>query len=177
MNGVIRRAGPDDAATLSAIACRTFTETFGHLYPAEDLADFLHTHYRVEVCAQVLADPHYAAWLLEENGEAIGHALAGPCGLPHPDVRADDGELKRLYLVQGKHNGGAGGALLDTALAWLEAQGRHRIWLSVWSENHGAQRFYARRGFAKVAEYEFIVGRQRDHEFMFRREAQARQGM
>src|SRR5690606_7561217 len=33
----IRRATPDDAATLSALATRTFVETFGHLYPADDL--------------------------------------------------------------------------------------------------------------------------------------------
>ena len=34
---VIRRATPDDAGVVSQLATRTFTETFGHLYPAEDL--------------------------------------------------------------------------------------------------------------------------------------------
>ena len=41
------------------------------------------------------------------------------------------------------------------------------------SENLGAQRFYGRQGFAKVAEYEFPVGRQRDIEFMYRRKPAA----
>ena len=63
--------------------------------------------------------------------------------------------------------------LFADAIAWLEAEGRRRIWISVWSENFGAQRFYARHGFAKVAEYEFPVGRQRDIEFMYRRDAAA----
>lgn len=168
---IIRRAGPADASALAQIACRTFTETFGHLYPAQDLADFLHTTYAPSECERVLADPRCAAWLVEDAGVVVGHALAGPCGLPHADVRAEDGELKRLYLLRSAHNGGCGGRLLDEALAWLERDGPRRIWLSVWSENHGAQRFYARRGFTKVAEYEFIVGRQRDREFMFRRDA------
>ena len=35
---MIRRAVPADAELLSALAARTFTETFGHLYPPEDLA-------------------------------------------------------------------------------------------------------------------------------------------
>jgi RimJ/RimL family protein N-acetyltransferase len=39
----------------------------------------------------------------------------------------------------------------------------------VWSENHGAHRFYARHGFEFAGEYEFPVGEQRDREFMFRR--------
>ena len=41
----IRRATVDDAAALSSLAARTFTETFGHLYPPEDLAFFLADAY------------------------------------------------------------------------------------------------------------------------------------
>lgn len=149
---------------------RTFTDTFGHMYPAEDLLDFLRTNYSVEECARLLADELYAVWLLEDDGAAVGHALAGACGLPHPDVKPDDGELKRLYLLPQAQNSGWGARLFEQALAWLERDGRRTIWISVWSENLGAQRFYARWGFAKVAEYEFPVGRVRDREFMFRRE-------
>lgn len=44
----IRRATVDDAPTLSALAARTFTETFGHLYPPQDLQAFLEEAYTVE---------------------------------------------------------------------------------------------------------------------------------
>src|SRR3546814_1582101 len=93
----IRRATPDDADTVSALATRTFVETFGHLYPAEDLQAFLANAYAVEKQRVILSHPGYAVWLLECDGTAIGHAAAGPCGLPHPDVAPGDGELKRLY--------------------------------------------------------------------------------
>ena len=168
---VIRRATPEDAGVLSRLAAQTFTETFGHLYPAEDLQAFLAENYAVGRQRAILGNPDYAVWLLEQDGEAIGHAAAGPCGLPHPDVAPGDGELKRLYVLKDRQNGGWGGRLFATAIDWLQAQGRHRIWISVWSENFGAQRFYARHGFAKVAEYEFPVGSQRDIEYMYRREA------
>ena len=45
------------------------------------------------------------------------------------------------------------------------------IWIGVWSENHGAQRFYVREGFEKVGEYGFKVGRTLDLEFILRRTA------
>ena len=168
----IRRAEPNDAATLSEICCRTFTDTFGHMYPAEDLQTFLQENYAIDACQRLLADTHYAVWLLEDaNGNAVGHAAAGPCGLPHADVKPGDGELKRLYLVKEAQNGGWGARLFETALAWLERDGPRTLWISVFSENLGAQRFYRRWGFEKVAEYEFAVGRVRDHEFMFRRDA------
>lgn len=167
----IRRATPDDATTLSQLATRTFVETFGHLYPAEDLQAFLADAYAVDKQRTILAHPDYAVWLLERDGEAIGHAAAGPCGLPHPDVAPGDGELKRLYLLKAHQNGGMGGKLFATALDWLLREGPRTLWIGVWSENLGAQRFYARHGFVKAGEYEFPVGRVRDREFILCRDA------
>ena len=166
----IRRATPHDAETVSRLATRTFVETFGHLYSDEDLQAFLADAYAVEKQRTILEHPDYAIWLLEQGDTAIGHAAAGPCGLPHPEVAPGDGELKRLYLLQAHQNGGWGGRLFDTALDWLQREGPRRLWIGVWSENLGAQRFYARHGFAKVGEYEFPVGRVRDREFILRRE-------
>lgn len=166
----IRRAGPGDAQALSTLAARTFTETFGHLYPPQDLAGFLAEHYAVERQRAILSHPDYAVWLLEAGGEAVGHAAAGPCGLPHADAAPGDGELKRLYLVRGWQNGGHGGRLMQAALDWLLRDGPRPLWVGVWSENLGAQRFYARHGFARVGEYLFPVGATRDLEFIMRRE-------
>ena len=169
----IRRATPDDAALVADLARRNFTETFGHLYPPEDLAYFLDTSYTAETQREALEDVRYAVWLLERDGEAVGHLFAGPCGLPHPDAREADGEIKRLYILRHSHNGGWGAKLMDAAMAWLLRDGPRTLWVGVWSENHGAQRFYARYGFTKAGEYLFPVGATRDHEFIFRRPADA----
>jgi len=165
----IRRATINDAETVSRIAMRTFAEGFGHLYSDEDLQAFLRENHSVDRQRTILQHPDYAIWLLERDGEAVGHAAAGPCGLPHPQATQQDGELKRLYLLPSEQNGGVGGELLQVALDWLERGGPRTLWISVWSENLAAQRFYARRGFEFAGEYEFAVGNARDREFMFRR--------
>ena len=169
MSMSIRRATAADADLLAALGAGTFVETFGHLYAPADLQAFLDESHTVEAYAKVLADPDYALWLAEAGGRAIGYVQAGPCGLPHADVRPGDGEIKRLYLRADAQNGGVGRALMDTAMAWLLRDGPRTLWLSVWSENLGAQRFYARYGFGFAGEYAFIVGAQRDREFMYRR--------
>lgn len=169
----LRRATLDDAQALSTLAARTFTETFGHLYPPQDLADFLADAYAVEKQRTILAHPDYAVWLLEVDGEAIGHAAAGPCGLPHADVAPGDGELKRLYLVQGHQGGGNGTRMMRAAMDWLLRDGPCTLWVGAWSENLGAQRFYARFGFERVGQYIFPVGETRDLEFILRRPADA----
>ncbi len=166
---VIRRAGAADAEILADLGARTFAATFAHLYPPEDLAAFLSRAYDVGRTREQLADPATAAWLLEIDGKAVGHALAGPCGLPHPDVTAACGELKRLYLLPAWQGGGRGSRLLEAAIAWLEAETTGALWIGVWSQNLGAQRLYGRLGFEKVGEYLFEVGATRDHEFILRR--------
>ncbi len=172
MTFAIRRATPDDAPALAELGAATFVETFGHLYAPEDLRAFLDESHSEAAYARVLADPACALWVAGRDGDAIGYAQAGNCGLPHPDARPGDGELKRLYLRGDAQNGGVGRALMDAAMAWLLRDGPRTLWLSVWSENFGAQRFYARYGFAFAAEYEFAVGGQRDREFIYRRPAQ-----
>ena len=173
MNATIRRATPDDASALAELGAATFVETFAHLYTPEDLQAFLDESHSQAAYARVLADPDCALWLAERDGMAIGYAQAGRCGLPHADVQPGDGELKRLYLRADAQNGGSGRALMDAAMAWLLRDGPRQLWLSVWSENLGAQRFYARYGFGFAGEYEFIVGAQRDREFMYRRSRDA----
>ena len=167
---LIRRAGSADAATLAAIGAETFTETFGHLYPPQDLAAFLAEAYSLERARADLADAAKASWLVEADGVAIGYALAGPCGLPHAQVTPQCGELKRIYFRKAWQGGGLGLRLFTAVMAWLEADGPRTVWLGVWSENLGAQRFYGRQGFEKVGEYGFAVGSVVDHEYIFRRD-------
>jgi ribosomal protein S18 acetylase RimI-like enzyme len=169
---LIRRAGSADAAALAAVGAATFEETFGHLYPAADLARFLAEAYSLERTRADLADPVKASWIVEAGSEVVGYALAGPCSLPHPQVTADCGELKRIYFRKTWQGAGLGARLFAETIAWLQSNGPRRVWIGVWSENHGAQRFYARHGFEKVGEYGFHVGDTVDHEYILRRDAE-----
>jgi len=170
---MLRRATPADAEALVAVGVASFTETFGHLYPPQDLADFLAEAHGLERTRADLADPAKAVWLAQSAGETVGYALAGPCDLPHPEVAPGDGELKRLYLRRVAQNGGLGGRLFDGVLKWLQKDAPRTVWIGVWSQNLGAQRFYERRGFLRVGEYGFRVGRTVDHEFILRRSAES----
>ncbi len=166
----IRRASSADANMLAEVGVATFVETFGHLYPPEDLHAFLdESHSPAAYAAALSATSPYALWVAECDGECVGYAQAGPCSLPHDEVQAEDGEIKRLYLRNSAQGSGTGSALMEVAMAWLLRNGPRTLWLSVWSENLGAQRFYARYGFSFAQEYGFMVGQQRDREFMYRR--------
>jgi ribosomal protein S18 acetylase RimI-like enzyme len=169
----IRTATDADIPTLSRIGHQTFVETFldGFRIPysQSDLASFLPAAYGEDAIAGYQANPEYQHFVAESDGEPIGYALVGPNGLPHEDARPEDGELKRIYLLKSAQGLGAGKALYDASINWLERNGPRRIWLGVWSGNEKAQGFYARNGFAKVGEYKFVVGDTLDHEFIMLR--------
>ena len=166
----IRRATADDNATLAELGGATFVETFGHLYPPEDLQTFLATSYTPESWLRTLSDPQRAVWVAEHtNGRKIGFIAVGPCKLPVQQLESNAGEIHQLYVLAEFHNLRLGQRLMDVALEWLAAQGRSPLYIGVWSENYGAHRFYARYGFSKVGEYGFPVGSTVDHEFILKR--------
>ncbi|HEY0436315.1 MAG TPA: GNAT family N-acetyltransferase [Phenylobacterium sp.] len=168
---LLRRTGAADAEALVAVGVATFVETFGHLYPQSDLTRYLAEAYDLARTKADLADPARASWLVEADGEVVGYATAGPCALPHREVTAACGEIKRIYVLKAWQGSGLAARLLGEIMAWLERDGPRDIWLGVWSENARALRFYARHGFAKAGEYDFHVGDTVDREYILRREA------
>jgi len=168
-NVTMRRATPGDAHTLAALGAVTFTETFGHLYPPEDLRTFLVESHSVAAWSRTLTDAHRAVWLAMLGNAAIGFIVVGTCKLPVKNLEQPAGEIQQLYVLATHHNLRLGSRLMDLGLEWLQSQDRAPMYVGVWSENFGAQRFYARYGFEKVGEYGFRVGGTVDHEFILKR--------
>lgn len=164
----IREARAFDATALVDLGRTTYTETFGDGYPPEDLAYYLDTAYSEEDFARQIAEPSSGVWVLEDE-ELGGYITCGDCKLPSDLVQSGDGEIKRIYVLQKYQRGGWGAKLLETALDWLIETGRRTIYLGVWSQNYAAQRLYERYGFSHCDEYEFIVGKTRDREFIYRK--------
>ncbi len=162
-------ASADDLDDLARLGRQTFVETFGYLYKPEDLSAFLSNNHTAEHYHQLLNDEDFCVWLARDEVEPVGYAVAGLCKLPVENLEPRAGEIKRLYLLPDHQAGGLGRRMMDDMMAWLVAEKFTPLYLSVYAENHGAQRFYARYGFEKIKEYEFVVGNHRDPEFIFRR--------
>lgn len=165
----LRPATPDDAPALAALGRASFVDAFGHLYSPADLTSFLdEVHDEARVAARI-ADPE-RVYRLAEDADGT---LAGYCQLVLRDSFEPSSSaarpitLSQLYCAGSATGSGLGGALMDWALAEARTRGADEIRLSVWAENHGAQRFYARYGFEKIADIDFWVGQQRDDEFLY----------
>ena len=165
---LLRPATMADAPALARLGRESFVAKFGHLYRAEDLAVLLEQSYSEPAARAALARPDYRCQLAEIDGKLAGYCrLVLACGWPEHARGRSVIELKQLYTDPALTGHGIGAALMGWALATAQARGADEIQLSVYSENPGAQKFYARYGFAKVADTVFMVGEQADHEFLF----------
>lgn len=164
----LRAATQADVPALSRLGIGSFVEKFAFLYNAEDLAAYLAETHSHEAVAAEMAEPARLYRLAERDGELVGYCKLGlTCGFPDYARGRNVIELKQLYTAPGATGGGIGAALMDWAMAVADEHDADEMQLSVWSGNAGAQRFYARYGFTKVADITFAVGDQLDEEFLF----------
>ena len=161
-----RPARPDEAPALAALGKATFVETFGHLYTPENLSAFLENHAPERWAAQ-LADPAYAIRVAEVEGRLAAYAKLGPPSLPFTP-RGRPIELRQLYVLKPWHGTGLAARLMDWAIAEARARGADELYLSVFTDNHRARRFYARYGFEFVQLYAFMVGDHADEDHILR---------
>lgn len=167
---ILRPAQPADAAALAELGRGSFCAAFAHLYAPGDLNRFLQEVYSVEVVSAEIADPA-CTYRLAEDAEGAG--LTGYAKLIDPSPYAEHSTASRaialgqLYCDPARIGEGIGTALLEWALEEAQGRGKDAVQLSVWNANYGAQRFYQRYGFARIADIHFMVGTHRDDEFLY----------
>lgn len=149
-------ATPDDSDSLSALAVQTYTEAFGHSMSASDLAAHLKTNLSPRRFREML---HEDVFLLAHRADKlIGFVQFGDAHIDDRDldgkIQPGDKEVRRLYVLAAFQNRGLGTRLMDAALNDPRIAGT-TVFLDVWEDNAGAQRFYTRYGFKRVGKRAF----------------------
>lgn len=155
----VRRAGPEDAERLSQIGTATFLETYGELIDGDNMVAHCARQHSRAAYEDYLAKPDTAAWLAElsETGAPVGYALNCAPDLPiGPET--GDVELKRIYVLSRFHGTGAGGMLMDAAVAQAKTSGAPRLLLGTYEDNRRAIAFYKKHGFEMAGTRQFLVG-------------------
>lgn len=159
-----RDATAADAATLDRIFDASFCDTFAHLYRPEDLDSFL-SSFGIDDWEAQLDDSAYAFRIAEADGQAVGYLKLGPLKLPVQTSRPAI-LLDQLYILKEYHGVGIAHGLMDWALAEAATRGVEEMYLTVFTENHRARRFYDRYGFIPVGRYDFMVGSHADEDII-----------
>jgi diamine N-acetyltransferase len=168
----LRVATPSDAAAVSAIAARTFSDTFAHLYSAEDLNNYLNEAYDVSVIRSELEDPKKYTVLVFPDADSetpCGYAMLHDGSVRTGDDRPPEDyyEVKRVYVDKPYIGKGAGRVLMDHVMEIVKQMDRKITWLGVWENNFHAQKFYQKYGFVETGEHTFMVGAVADRDLLY----------
>lgn len=149
----LRRARPDDAACLAALARWVWLDSYADAGVEGRFLAYLDESFTPAAFQRLMADPAQALWLVEQGDALQGFAQLRR-GAQAPVPTAAGAELERLYVAPPCTGRGLGVQLLQVARA---IEPRQPLWLSVWEGNAGALRFYAREGGQVVGETDFLL--------------------
>ena len=156
----IRAGAAGDEQALSAVGKASFLEAFAGVLDGADIIAHCESQHAPAVYRDWLADGAMRVWLAEASpgGAPVGYLVLAPAKLPIAEPRADDLEIKRIYLLHRFHGLGIGKSLMAAALDDARARGAGRVLLGVYAGNHDALAFYRRCGFAQIGQRTFRVG-------------------
>jgi ribosomal protein S18 acetylase RimI-like enzyme len=165
----LRRATVADSESLSEFAAEVFPLGGRPGADPADIAAYIAMELNHERMRALIADPRAFVLIAEAGSQIAGYAaLFHNCG--HPQIKAKyPAELRKIYVHPDYHGLGVADSLMRELLSSTRPT-CDSIWLSVFSENARAIAFYTRWGFRFAGNQVFLVGRDRQRDFLMRRQ-------
>lgn len=166
----IRRASAADAATLAALAERTFRDTFTEVNTPENMAAHAAASYGIDKQRAEIESDRIRTLLVELDGVVAGYAQLR--NGHHPDcVSAENAiELWRFYIDRSGIGRGLAQRLMQAVVVEAAEWNGRALWLGVWEHNPRAIAFYRKCGFVEVGAHVFRLGDDAQTDLIMQRE-------
>ena len=166
----IRHASAADAATLAALAERTFRDTFTEVNTPENMAAHAAASYGIDKQRAEIESDRIRTLLVELDGVVAGYAQLR--NGHHPDcVSAENAiELWRFYIDRSGIGRGLAQRLMQTVVVEAAEWNGRALWLGVWEHNPRAIAFYRKCGFIEVGAHMFRLGDDAQTDLIMQRE-------
>jgi GNAT superfamily N-acetyltransferase len=143
MSFFIKRATPDDAATLSKIHALSWKSAYKGIVPQKYL-DRIKMDLWVATFQKWFAENVFKADILYLDNTAIGCVTYGKS---RDEKYSNWGEIVSIYMHPDYYRKGYGQKLFAHALEQLKSEGYKNCYLWVLASNANARRFYEKNGF------------------------------
>lgn len=167
----IRRATPADAERLATFAADCFEASYGAQNTPANMAAYLAQAFTAARMHADLVQPGATTLVMERDDVLTAYAMIGPVGDAPACVSGPAPiELRRFYVAHAHHGAGLAPALMSATLEAARDAGGGTLWCSVWQRNPRAIRFYGRHGFVAVGTAVFMLGDDRQDDWVLARE-------
>ena len=163
MEIAVQPVSSKDVAAVSHVAQITFAMAGPSDSSQEEIKRYIDEHLNeAELQQLVQSDEFFFAHARHED-HPIGYIVVKYCSRL-PDIYESDSfaQLQRLYVLPKYHGTISAKSLVTEAFRACSNKNVNRIWLSVFSENDRAKRFYSKFGFQEIGSTIFKMGNE-DH--------------
>ncbi len=165
-----RLANEQDVKLIKNISWQTFFDTFHPYNTKEDMELFLQTNFKEEVVRNEIRDKQNAFLVAYLRKQVAGYAKLSENNNQPELAGVNAMEISRIYAVKETIGTGVGKALMQQCIQFAKEKNKDLIWLGVWEQNQRAIQFYRRWGFEKFSEQLFMLGNDRQNDWLMKKE-------
>jgi diamine N-acetyltransferase len=156
----IRRINITDVTALSALARKTFYDTFTGTCTEADMQGFLDQFYSEAQLGKELLDEETFCFFAEVDSVPVAYLHFKEDYKNLPEIKKWKAlELKRIYVLSEFQGKGIAQMLMDFFLNFAVEKKYEVVWLGVWEHNLRAQKFYEKYGFVNSGyTHDFPIG-------------------
>jgi|SRR5215207_4548956 len=169
MNFIVRPATVEDALLIADISHQTFYETFAPENSKEDMEKFLNEQFTKGKLMLEVGARENIFLLAYSPEEVAGYVKLRDARVP-PSLNSKNAlEIARIYSMPHFIGKGVGRVLMQTSIDTARSKGKEVVWLGVWEKNYRAIEFYAKWGFEKFDETDFLLGNDVQRDWLMRK--------
>lgn len=167
---VVRQAYRHEIPALLAFATTIFEITFAKDNNPNDFKTYLNEAFTLPQFEKEFDEPGSVYLVVEaEGGHLIGYARLRRNAEVNAYLGTNQVELQRFYIDVAYQGKGIADALMAECLKVARHQQVKWMWLGVWEHNLKAQRYYLKHGFEKFSEHHFMVGTDRQTDWLMKK--------
>jgi len=162
----VRQASLQDVELLREVAIKSFRDLLEQSNTPEDMELYIRTNFTPEKLQQELHEQGTTYYLFFDDAQVAGY-LKLRVGYEPDELRGKKTlEIERLYCTAEYMGKKLGKLLMETAMRYATENNFESVWLGVWERNPRAIAFYEKCGFKKFGEHDFILGTDRQTDWM-----------
>ena len=154
----IRPAIHQDAELIADLSRETFYDTFASQNTSENMDKFMQNQFAKDKLMQELNERENLFFIAYYSDQPVGYLKLRDGKNPDQLEKVSAIEIVRIYSLTQMIGKGIGKALMKTSIDTAIERNKDVIWLGVWERNQRAIDFYAKWGFEKFGEHDFILG-------------------
>lgn len=167
---LIRECTIEDLRILKTLSETTFIDSFGDDNNEEDLKVYLQDNFSIEKLEKELRNQNSRYYIALFHGEPAGYMKVNFEGAHTEKNYGDSLEVQRIYVLKKFIGQKIGKSLMERAMEIARSQNLYYLWLGVWERNTAAIGFYERMGFKKIGEHVFVIGNDKQLDYIMKLE-------